>query len=237
MSTDVDRLQWLFQEAVEYSSVRVFAAVAEDRSFSRAAERLHLAPWLSTQVRNLEARMGLQLFERSPRHVELTVMAERLLPIARGVIATIEDAAAAAGTYGSTARDRGVLRLGAPTYTIHLARRVQLLEAFADQHPEIEIAIDNDHTTELLPRLRSRRLDAALLLAPVDTDGLATIPFVRLVNRLQIPAGHPLAASSTITRAQLRGARIATWRAEVNPEAWEHQFGPLRDAGAILVPL
>ena len=232
-----DRLKWILQEAIEYSALRAFVAVAEERSFSRAADRLYLAqPWLSTQIRNLEARLGLQLFDRSPHHVELTLAAERLLPIAQTAVATIEDATA---TVSSSLRSGGAghLRLGAPTYTIRLARRTQLIESFTTDHPHIQIAIDNDPTSQLLPRLRNGDLDAAFLLQPINTDDLTTMPFARVKRRLQIPAAHPLAASSTVTMTQLTGMRIATWRARLHPEAWEDIYGAMRDAGAILIPI
>jgi DNA-binding transcriptional LysR family regulator len=187
-------------------------------------------------LRDLEARLGLQLFDRSSHHVELTLAAERLLPIARAAVATLEDAAATV-TSSSGSGGTGVLRLAAPTYTIRLARRTRLLDAFATDHPHIHIAIDNDPTADLLPRLREGDLDAAFLLQPIDADGLTTMPFARRKWRLQIPAAHPLAASSTVTVTRLNGMGIATWRAGLHPGAWEDIYGPMRDAGAILVPM
>src|ERR687884_192443 len=67
--------------------LRAFVAVAEELSFTRAAQRLFLAQQaLSAQVRQLEARVGLKLFERTTRRVTLTDAGERLLPHARAVL-------------------------------------------------------------------------------------------------------------------------------------------------------
>lgn len=233
-----DRLPVVFHEATEHSALRVFVAVAEERSFSRAADRLYLAqPWLSTQVRNLEARIGLRLFERSSHHVELTAAAAALLPLAKDLLQSLDDAVAAAKRAIGDAPPPGNLRLGAPTYTVFLTSRVQALERFEQARPAAEIAIDSDNTVELEHRLRRGRLDAAFLLAPICEDGLRVLPFARPPRQLQIPADHPLARLDVVGLADLTGHRVATWRPEVHVQAWERIFGPMRDAGAELVPM
>jgi DNA-binding transcriptional LysR family regulator len=71
--------------------LRAFVAVAEDLNFTRAAERLHLAQQaLSSQIRQLETRLGLTLFERTTRRVEPTAAATALLPHARAALEAVE---------------------------------------------------------------------------------------------------------------------------------------------------
>src|SRR5580693_8146061 len=96
---------------VELRHLRYFVAIAEEGSFTRAAERLWVAqPGLSTQIRRLEAELGVKLFERHPRGIELTEAGHLFLGRARAALAAAEAAAA-------TGRDLetgvvGSLRLG-----------------------------------------------------------------------------------------------------------------------------
>jgi DNA-binding transcriptional LysR family regulator len=97
--------------AVELRHLRYFVAVAEERSFTGAAERLWIAqPGLSTQIKRLEAELGIQLFERHSRGVDLTSAGELFLERARVALAAAE-------TAGATGRDTqagviGSLRIG-----------------------------------------------------------------------------------------------------------------------------
>jgi DNA-binding transcriptional LysR family regulator len=78
---------------MELRHLRHFVAIAEERSFTRAAERLWVAqPGLSTQIRRLESELGVQLFERHARGVDLTDAGELFLERARTVLAAADAA-------------------------------------------------------------------------------------------------------------------------------------------------
>src|ERR1700739_4438004 len=96
---------------MELRHLRYFVAIAEERSFTRAAERLWVAqPGLSTQIRRLETELGVRLFDRHSRGVEMTDAGELLLERARGVLAAAHKASAT----GEDVRAglSGTLRLG-----------------------------------------------------------------------------------------------------------------------------
>src|SRR3954453_7410078 len=122
---------------MELRHLRYFVAIAEERSFTRAAERLWVAqPGLSTQIRRLEEELGVQLFERHTRGVDLTDAGELFLERARVALAAAEDALAtgrdlAAGLVGS-------LRVGLAT-PAHCSLAHELLETFARERPNVEV--------------------------------------------------------------------------------------------------
>src|SRR5262249_25847155 len=104
-----------------------FVAVAEEKSFTRAAARLHVAqPWLSTRVRQLEEIAGLRLLERTPHAVALTSDGEAFLKQARVVLAESKSLVTLARTLA--VGDVGAVRVGAAPYTYFLPERNALLD-------------------------------------------------------------------------------------------------------------
>src|SRR3954466_4998644 len=124
---------------MELRHLRYFVAVAEERSVTRAAERLWVAqPGLSRQIRDLERELGAQLFHRHSRGVELTDVGELFLERARVAIAAVDAA-------GATGRDAeagvvGTIQLGASLDTSwHLTASV--LDEFALTRPRVELTL------------------------------------------------------------------------------------------------
>jgi hypothetical protein len=96
--------------------VRLFVAVGERLSFSRAAADLHIAqPWLSTQIRKLESQLGFELFTRTSRRVALTEDGQILLSEARGVVAALDKLDLTARSLANA--ETGKLRIGLPEYS------------------------------------------------------------------------------------------------------------------------
>src|SRR5437868_5418075 len=132
---------------VEIRQLACFVTVAEELSFGRAAQQLHVVqPAVSQQVRRLERELGVQLFDRSSRHVRLTSAGERLLPEARAVLAaagrTRQIAASiAAGT-------DGLLRVGTSQ---GLGERLeQVLEKLRTAAPGLEVRLVSAAVAERL---------------------------------------------------------------------------------------
>ena len=141
--------------------LRYFVAVAEELHFGRAAERLHMSqPPLSQQIRQLEAQLGVQLFERSPRGVQLLPAGEVLLAQAHSIHAELERTVA---LVQSTARgDRGLLRLG---YTAASAFTLlpSLIRAFKKNFPGVEVVLMEMLSSQQAEALAQKRLDVGLL--------------------------------------------------------------------------
>jgi LysR family hydrogen peroxide-inducible transcriptional activator len=201
-----------------------FVALAEHRHFGRAAAACYVSqPTLSTQVKKLEAELGLQLIERSPRQVMLTAAGELVVGRARVILAEVQDIR---GIARQAADPRsGSLRLGIfPTLGPYLLPHI--VGPLHQRFPELELLLVEEKTDDLLERLRAGRLDVAILALPVHDETLHAEPLFREEFVLAVPAAHGVrwgrhhAAARALGRAPR--ARLA------RPGA-----GPLRVAGAI----
>jgi DNA-binding transcriptional LysR family regulator len=192
---------------VELRHLRYFIAIAEERSFTGAAERLWVAqPGLSTQMRRLEAELGVQLFERHPRGIDLTQAGELFLERARVAVSAADVALATgrdleAGVVGSL---RLGLAAGAPW---PLAS--ELLLRFGRERPGVELTVVEAYGGTLWRDLRAGRLDA--LVAPTG-HGSADLKTLELGYEdwvVLVGTGHPLAGIGSVDAEDLQGERIA----------------------------
>jgi len=175
---------------MELRHLRYFVAVAEELSFRRAAERLHLAqPPLSSQIKSLEGELGVRLFDRSTRSVKLTAAGRVFLDEARAVLMTAERAQqnVRQAHHGLI----GPLRIGvlAPTATPRLAR---LLSAYRQKFPGVHFSLFELTSTEQLQRLREDQLDVGLLRPPIEFPELDSLFVEESPMILAAPAGHRL---------------------------------------------
>ncbi|TVT25487.1 LysR family transcriptional regulator [Amycolatopsis rhizosphaerae] len=170
-----------------------FVVVAEEGNFRRAAERLRMTqPPLSRQIQKLEREIGVVLFDRTQRRVELTAAGEAFLVEARRLLALAE---AAPGTARLAASGQtGTVRIGftAASGFRFLGRFLNHLERAL---PGVEFVLSEMVSSNQLENLRSGRLDLALARPPVDETEFAS----RLVHSeplvLALPEGHRLAAA------------------------------------------
>jgi DNA-binding transcriptional LysR family regulator len=181
-------------------------AIAEERSFTRAAERLWVAqPGLSTQIRRLESELGVRLFERHTRGVDLTDAGELFLERARAALV-------AADVARSTGHDLeeglvGSVRLGIFTGAGWPGASA-LLGRFGRERPAVELTVVEAYGGTLLRDLRDGRLDA--MIAPSEF-GSADLPRVRLGREpwlVLAGRGHRLAGAGPVAGPELDGQRF-----------------------------
>jgi len=143
--------------------LRSFVAVAQLGNFTRAAEHLHLAqPSLSRQIAALESDLGAELFRRARSGSTLTTAGESLLPLARRMLADAESVRRELAELAGL--QRGRVRLGAtPTLCISLVAEV--LTAFHEAYPRIELHVSEKGSLRLLDELAAGELDLALITA------------------------------------------------------------------------
>lgn len=181
------------------------AAVAELRSFRRAAEACHVSqPSLSAQVIQLEAQLGARLFERGGRKVLLTAAGEALVARVRSLLLEADDLVDAARQLGDPLA--GTLRVGViPTVSPYLLPTV--VPVLRERHPRLTIVWVEEKTPVLAGALQEGAVDAALLaleapVGEVEHEVVCVDPFV-----LAAPPGHPLVREAApATPHELRGA-------------------------------
>jgi DNA-binding transcriptional LysR family regulator len=193
--------------AMELRHLRYFVAIAEERSFTRAAERLWVAqPGLSTQIRRLEGELGVQLFERHTRGVDLTEAGERFLERARVALAAAEAAR-------STGRDLEDGVVGSVRVGIASGARWRpasdLLGRFSRERPGVELTVLEAYGGTLWRDLRGGRLDAFLAPTGHSSPDLRALDLGLESWVVLIGAGHRLAGIGPVAAEELEGERIA----------------------------
>jgi DNA-binding transcriptional LysR family regulator len=184
----------------ELRQLRYFVAVAEERNLTRAAGRLHIAQQsLSQQIRTLEAQLGVTLFERSTRGVELTAVGAVLLREARPVLAQAERAVEAVRR--AARGEQGELRVGFLS-TVANYFMPPVVRAFRERHPAVTLHTEDIPIAALVAGLRDGTLDAGLSRPPL-VDDLATEVVLREPVAAVLPEGHPLADRAELTLADL----------------------------------
>ncbi|CDO27640.1 MULTISPECIES: LysR substrate-binding domain-containing protein [Mycobacteriaceae] len=188
---------------MELRHLRYFVAVAETCHFGRAAEQLHVAqPALSYAIRQLEAELGVTLFNRTTRQVSLTAAGEFLRSEAHRILAGVEDAER--GVRRIARGSGGVLRLGLTGTAAfsHLPRIARLVKR---ELPAVALEIQADMLTPAqCDGLRSGALDLGVLRPPAVGEGveMATVDVESLV--LAVSVDHRLAVEPVVSLTDLR---------------------------------
>lgn len=153
--------------------LRGFAEVARLGHFTRAAEQLHLAqPSLSRQIAALEAELGVELFHRARGNIALTAAGERLLPLARRMLADADTARSEMAELAGLRRGR--IRLGA-TPTLCTSLVVDVLAEFHERYPGIDIEILERGSRSLITALVEGSLDLALIVTSVSSGAARAV--------------------------------------------------------------
>jgi DNA-binding transcriptional LysR family regulator len=201
---------------VELRQLAVFVAVAEEGSFTRAADRLHVVQSaVSAGVRNLERELDARLFDRSTHKVALSDSGRALLPEARTTLA----AAAAARDAIEAVRGavRGTIVLG--NLQAQGMRSIDLagvLAQFRSEHPGVEVQIRHGASLEMATKVRDGELDLAFVALPDQRfPGLELVPLASEPIVLAVVAEHRLAARSRIELAALASETIIDF-----PDGW-----------------
>jgi DNA-binding transcriptional LysR family regulator len=185
---------------MELRQLEYFVAVAEERNFTRAAERVHISQsGVSAQIRQLERELGAELFERHTRAVTLTPAGEAALGPARAALAAAAAVGQAVGEV--TGLIRGRLTVGM-VVGCTVTPLFDALAAFHRAHPGVEISLQEGNSDQLVEYVRAGAIDLALVgTADEGPDGLGMMTIISERLVAVVPPGHPLEGRRVTTGA------------------------------------
>jgi DNA-binding transcriptional LysR family regulator len=214
---------------VEFRQLRYFLAVAEERRFARAAERLHIAPpSLSQQIQTLERELRVTLFVRTPQSVELTPAGEALVLRARVILAEVDRAREEVRAAGAGRREQLSLRV---CTMADLVLDGPLRDA-ALGIPGVEVSAASSTGDDAVEAVRQSRADAAVVWSRSpdqrDLDGavLGSVPF-----GVALPQGHPMTLVSAVPVGQLAHETVVMFPRAAFAGIWDQVVDHLLPQG------
>jgi DNA-binding transcriptional LysR family regulator len=213
----------------ELRQLRTFAAVAQRRSFTRAADDLHIAQQaVSQQIKTLERSLGVTLLQRTPRRVELTPAGNVFLADCRRVLAAADRAASRARA--AARGEAGTLRL-AYTLTTAWDTIPRLLARLNEVHPQVKVEAREVFGADIPEVLLAERYDLALAPMTSYPKGFHSRTVRREPLRIALSNTHPLARRKRIALATLAGRLFEVWPRDMAPGFYDTVVGACRTAG------
>ena len=186
---------------MELRHLRYFLAVARELHFGRAAKHLNISqPPLSQQILQLEEELGVKLFKRNKRQVQLTWAGQMFAEEARLILTQVDHAATVA--VQANQGQIGQLTIGSVLSVDSLMHRtfVKILQTYTKRHPHVRLAIRSLTTPQQIEALHVGRLDVGFLTANLAHDPvLASEPVRREQLMLALPRDNPLASRRSVS--------------------------------------
>jgi len=194
---------------MELRHLASFVAVAEQLSFVRAAQKLHLSqPALTAQIQKLEEEMGVQLLFRNRRTVKLTDAGRVFLTEARATLARAQQAVER--VQKADRGEIGRLRIGFVS-SAALAIVPAIAVAFRKQFPQVALDLMNLRTSSQLKSLASKTIDVGFLRLPVSHDQLNITVIHREPFVVVLPSEHALAKKKQVRLRELQNERFVAY--------------------------
>jgi len=206
---------------MELRHLRYFVVVAEEQNVTRAAARLHVSqPPLSRQIRDLEAELGVELFQRTAKSLALTEAGKLFLVETRAILLRVDQAVET--VQAAAKRRRGTLRVGyAPSLTVRLLPRT--LNLFEKQNPGVRVSLHDLSSEECMERLTAGKIDLALTVRS-PASRMRGLLFTRLASYplcCAVTASHRLASRNVVALSELKNERFIVYSREDYPEYYD----------------
>ncbi|MFS2225983.1 LysR family transcriptional regulator [Pantoea sp. B65] len=206
--------------AIDLRQLRYFLAVSEELNFGRAAKRLHISqPPLSRQIHQLEEQLGVQLFLRTQRGVELTNAAQAFLPEVRLTLAQAEKAIAVARAAREV--ESGQFVIGYTTVFDHSVIP-DVSAHFRLRFPDWRLITTGKHSITLVREIKNGVVDAAFIGLHTETQGLALEVIHQEPFVVALPASHPLASKRKLSFNELAEEPMFWFERRLNPGFYDY---------------
>jgi DNA-binding transcriptional LysR family regulator len=209
--------------------LRYFLAVADEQSFSRAAQKMHIAqPPLSQQVKQLEDELGVLLFDRDSRPVKLTSAGRFLASHVRPILAELNDLKVAVGRMGrGEVGVLGVAFIGSATISL----LPTVLREFREQYPDVLLNLYEMNFSEQQQALLEGRIDAGFTRPAINDPKIECIELHSEPLVVAVPKGHRLALKEKIALPQLRAENFVSFPRTTSGSYGAHIYEICRKAG------
>ena len=187
---------------MDFKRLTYFVAVAEELHFGRAAARLDIAqPPLSRQIAQLEAELGVQLFDRSRSQIKRTQAGDALLIRARDILERLDRTKREVKRIGEGAAGRlRIAFIGSASYGV----LPELIRTFRSEYPDVELALSALNNAELKTALIERQIDIAFARPALEDDEIRCELIHQEPLILAVPAESDLAESDVLKLAELK---------------------------------
>ncbi len=217
---------------IELRQFRQFIAVAEELSFRRAADRLHMAqPPLTVTIKQIEEELGTLLIERTNRIARLTPAGRVFLEECKRTVIQAERAVVAARRAG--AELSGALRV---TFVASAAREIlpAILRAFREPYPDVELMLTEAMTAQQIAKLQTGEADIGFVIPPLrDADGLNVEVLAKSQMVAALPENHPLASFQSVALSDLASDPWIIFPARQGPGLHERVLTACAQAGFV----
>lgn len=216
---------------MELRHLRYFVAVAEERSFTRAAERLGIKqPPLSTQIKQLEQELGTRLLRRLTRGVELTDAGTLFLEEARGILGHVDRAEREVRRRARG--ETGHIKIGSAGATYFHPIIPAIIKEFHQKYPNISISPEASNTATLMVRLKLGHIDLAFIRCEhEDQPGVKEFALAQENWVAVVSAEHRLAGRSIVPLRDFSGEPMVMFPRAINPHVYDWLVARFEQAG------
>ena len=215
---------------MELRHFRYAVAVADSLHFGLAAQRLHISqPPLSQQIRQLEEELGVKLFHRTKRQVQLTEAGRMFIAEARVILAQADHALNVAQRVGELGQM--IVAVAGPADSPIF---IDIFRTFGARHPSVRIALRNMSSAQQVEALREGRVHVGFVVTPIDDAALATETVQHSPIVIALPRGHRLAARHHVPLTELAEERHIMFARHLGPQFFDAIVGACREVGFTL---